>query len=339
MDKRFSLKDIARITGFSPTTVSFVLNGKARQMRISKAVEKKILEVVQKTGYVPNPVAVSLRTGRSKVLGLIVESISGSLFSSFAKVIENEAGAYGYKILYCSTENNTRRGKGWIKTLSELQIDGYIITPTLGMEKDIRKLIHNHKPVVLIDSFFPGTKIPYVLTDNTKGVMKGMRHLYEKSYKKIGFVTADLKLIQMRLREQAFIDYMRKENLFDENLLLKLPYGCEKEETINRISTFIKNTKGLEAVFFATNYLGLMGLESITRLKLKIPDKLGVICFDDHDIFRLYPPGITVIQQPAVKIAETAIRLLMNHLGVTQYPLENKQVVFPGELVIRKSTG
>lgn len=327
------------MTGFSPTTVSFVLNGKARKMRISKAVEERIQKVAEETGYQPNPLAVSLRTGKSKILGLIVESISGNLFSSFARVIEHEASALGYKILYCSTENNTQRGIEWIKTLSELQVDGFIITPTPGMEKDIKKLIYNKKPVVLLDSFFPETNIPYVLTDNSKGVMEGMKHLHEKNYKKIGFVTADLQLIQMKLREQAFLDYVQQQNLKDSNnLLLKLPYGCEKEDAIDRISFFIKNTKKLEAIFFATNYLGLIGLESINRLGLKIPDELGVLCFDDHDIFRLYPPGITVIQQPAMAIAHTAINLLMGQLGVIPYRPENQQVIFPGNLVIRRST-
>jgi LacI family transcriptional regulator len=87
--KRVSLKDIARIAGVSPSTVSFVLNGKAKQMRISEALAGKIMEVAKKEGYHPNPVAVSLRTGKSQILGLIVETISVNFFASLARIIED----------------------------------------------------------------------------------------------------------------------------------------------------------------------------------------------------------------------------------------------------------
>ncbi|HEX5555649.1 MAG TPA: LacI family DNA-binding transcriptional regulator [Chitinophagaceae bacterium] len=337
--KNPSLKDIARLVGVSPSTISFVLNGKARQMRISAAVEEKVLVAVRETGYVPNPVAVSLRTGRSKILGLIVESVSGSFFSSLARIIENEAGKRGYKVIYCSTENNAKRGGDWIRTLSELQVDGYIITPAQGMEKSIMELVAHHKPVVLMDSFFPAVEVPYVLTDNTCGVIRGMSHLQDKNHDRIGFITSDLRLIQMKRREDAYSDYMRDRKLRGyKKLLLKLPYGCQKEEAVRRIAAFIKDTPDLEAVFFAANYLGVWGLESVTRLGLKIPRDLAVICFDDHDIFRLYPPGITVIQQPVEKIAEVAIRLLMSQLGASRLPVKQQQVLLTPKLVVRKST-
>ena len=128
--KRVSLKDIARIAGVSPSTVSFVLNGKAKQMRISETLATKIIEVAKKEGYHPNPVAVSLRTGKSQILGLIVETISGNFFASLSRIIEEEAARYGYKVVYTSTENNHQKGKELIGMLSQRQVDGYIITPT-----------------------------------------------------------------------------------------------------------------------------------------------------------------------------------------------------------------
>jgi LacI family transcriptional regulator len=90
-------------------------------------------------------------------------------------------------------------------------------------------------------------------------------------------------------------------------------------------------------VFFATNYLGLLGLESIHRLGLKLPDDLAMICFDDHDVFRLYPPGITCIRQPAEEIAKTALELLMHQLGKGSNGGESKIEISPG-LVIRGTT-
>ena len=104
--KKVSLRDIAKKAGVSPSTVSFVLNGKGKQMRISESLAEKIIRIAEKDGYHPNQVAVSLRTGVTNTLGLIVENISDSFFSLLAKIIEDEAESFGYNIVYCSTENN-----------------------------------------------------------------------------------------------------------------------------------------------------------------------------------------------------------------------------------------
>lgn len=335
--KRVSLKDIARIAGVSPSTVSFVLNGKAKQMRISETLATRIMEVAKKEGYHPNPVAVSLRTGKSQILGLIVETISGNFFASLSRIIEDEAARFGYKVVYTSTENNRQKGKELIGMLSQRQVDGYIITPTPGMEQDIKELIADNKPVVLMDSYFPGIDVPHVLVNNYEGVMKGMAHVIEKGYRRIGFVTVDLDLVQMEDRLKAYQDSMSKAGLSTDNLVLALKYEEDKEQGIHNVTSFIQNTPDLEAVFFATNYLGLLGLESIHRLGLKLPDDLAMIVFDDHDVFRLYPPGITCIRQPAEEIAKTALELLMEQLGKGNNGGESKIEISPG-LVIRGTT-
>jgi Transcriptional regulators len=336
--KRVSLKDIARIAGVSPSTVSFVLNGKAKQMRISEALAGRIMEVAKKEGYQPNPVAVSLRTGKSQILGLIVENISGNFFASLARTIEDEAARYGYKVVYSSTDNNHQKGKELIGMLSQRQVDGYIITPTPGMEQDIRELVNDNKPVVLMDSYFPGLDVPHVLVNNYEGVTRGMDHLFEKGYRRIGFVTVDLKLVQMEQRLNAYRDSLKKPGLdIDEELVLSFAYDYDREEAIERISQFITTQKP-EALFFTTNYLGLLGLESIHRLGLKLPNDLAMIVFDDHDVFRLYPPGITCIRQPVEEIAKTALELLMNQLGKPKQSDLGAKIEIPAGLVIRGTT-
>jgi Transcriptional regulators len=335
--KRVSLKDIARIAGVSPSTVSFVLNGKAKQMRISEALAGRIMEVAKKEGYQPNPVAVSLRTGKSQILGLIVENISGNFFASLARTIEDEAAHFGYKVVYSSTDNNYQKGKELIGMLSQRQVDGYIITPTPGMEQDIRELVNNNKPVVLMDSYFPGLDVPHVLVNNYEGITRGMNHLFEQGYRRIGFVTVNLKLVQMEQRLTAYRNSMQKQGLYSEDLVLSFTYDYDQEEAIEQISRFI-TTQQPEAIFFTTNYLGLLGLESIHRLGLKLPNDLAMIVFDDHDVFRLYPPGITCVRQPVEEIAKTALELLMNQLGKPKQAELGAKLEIPAELVVRGTT-
>ncbi len=113
--RKISIKDIAKLTGTSITTVSFVLNGKGR---ISKEISQKILEIAHSEGYEPNRMAVGLRTGVSKVIGLIVETIE-SFFGAMARVIEEVAEKAGYGVIYCSTNNNIQKGRDAIKMLQQ----------------------------------------------------------------------------------------------------------------------------------------------------------------------------------------------------------------------------
>lgn len=335
--KRVSLKDIAKLVGASPSTVSFILNGKASQMRISEELKNKVLATAKKMGYQPNQVAVSLRTGQTKILGLLVEDISNSFFASLAKTIEEEAEEFGYKVVYSSTENNSKKGVELLRMLTQRLVDGYLITPTGGMEEDIEMLARHKKPLVLMDRYFPGIDAPYVQVDNKGAVEKGMSHLISKGYKKIAFITIESTMIQMRHREEAYAEAIAGSDHQKKKYVLKVNYNGGREAAIEQISEFIKKHKP-DAAFFATNYLGILGLESIRALGLTIPTDLAVVCFDDNDIFRLHLPGITVLQQPVDAIARTAIHILMQQLGNNKVPVKKNQVQLAANLIVRAST-
>lgn len=335
--KRVSLKDIAKMVGASPSTVSFILNGKASQMRISEELKNKVLAAAKKMGYQPNQVAVSLRTGQTKILGLLVEDISNSFFASLAKTIEEEAEEFGYKVVYSSTENSSKKGVELLRMLTQRQVDGYLVTPTLGMEEDIEMLVRHKKPLVLMDRYFPGIDAAYVQVDNTGAVLTGMEHLIQKGYKKIAFITIESGMIQMRQREEAYTGAISSSPEQKKKYVLKVNYNGGREVVIDQITEFLKKNKP-DAVFFATNYLGILGLESIRTLGWDIPHDLAVICFDDNDIFRLHLPGITVLQQPVEAIARTAIHILMYQLGNNKVIIKKNQVQLAANFIVREST-
>ena len=336
--KRISLKDIARIVGAAPSTVSFVLNGKAKEMRISAKLAEKILKVAKRQNYQPNNVAVSLRTGKSKIIGLVVDTISGNFFASLARIIESEAERFGYKVIYCSTGNELKKARELLRMLNQYHVDGYLIIPSKGLEKEIENLSLNKKPLVLMDSYFLGTKLPYVLVNNYQGVSLAVKHLIEKGYRKIGFVCNDIPLIQMLERKRGYVDTLQSEGItYNKRLLLQTGYNNSEDEIVQSISAFIQKNRP-EAIMFAANYLGVYGLESIKSLNLSIPRDIAIVCFDDHEIFRLFSPSITSIQQPVEAIAKIAIQLLMEQLGKIEITEKSSQVEVSPIILLRNST-
>ncbi len=335
--KEISIKDIAKLAGAAPSTVSLVLNGKEKQGRISEPLAEKIKKLAQEYGYKPNQVAVSLRTGNSKILGLIIEDISNVFFANLAKAIEDEAEKYGYHVLYCSTENNTAKGNELINLLFQRQVDGYLISPTAGMEKQVSELLKTKQPVVLIDRYFPSLPAPYVLSDNIRGASEALDFFIEKGYRNIGLVTSDFPMMHPQQRELAYTQTLVRHNLpINHQYIFKVPYTATHQEAVQLIGAFIKNSPELDAIFFTTNYLGIHGLSSISNLNMKIPEDIAVICFDDHDVFELYKPAITAVKQNVQAIAESALKILIHQLSGDKTEIEMNKVIAT-DFIIRGS--
>lgn len=334
--KKITIKDIAMEAKVSISTVSFVLNDKGEKMNISKAVIKKVQEVAEKLQYRPNMIASSLRTGKTRSIGLIVEDISNQFFSDLARVIEDEAKKLGYRVFYCSTGNDDDRSDELIQSLLQANVDGFIITPTEKLEKSIDQLIKLKKPVVLIDRYFPGQNVSHVVMDNYEGSYSATQFLIKKGRRTIAFVNNTSGMIQMQLREKGYVDAMKEARLYQESLILHLEYHSNEDTKIAAIVHFFEKKTGIDAVLFSANYMGLAGLQAFRKMDLEIPKDLSVISFDDHYSFRLHTPSISVIEQPIDAIAVKAVELLMNQM-IDSRDFVIEKVLQKGKLLIRES--
>ena len=336
MKKKASIHDIARHLKVSATTVSFVLNGKAEEKRISSDLEKRIMKYVRDTGYQPNHVAKSLRTGKSKIIGMLVEDISDPFFSSIARVIEGNAYKLGYKIFYSSTENDDEKTKALIKVLRERQVDGYIIAPPPGIEEEVRSLMSDGLPVILFDRYFPSLATTNVVVDNFDGSYAAMAHFLENGYKHIGFVTLESEQTQMLDRLKGYNKAVTENKL--KSHICKIPYNSPHDQIVGSINAFLEKHSSLDAVLFATNYLAVGGLEAIKRQGRRIPDDIAVIGFDDNTHFSLFSPAVTAVAQPVQQISETVIKKLIGRLSGKEQLPEKTTIVLPTQLIVRDSS-
>jgi len=336
MKKKLSIADIAKNLNISKTTVSFVLNGKASEYHISESLEKKILDYIEEVGYRPNQFAQALRTGKTKIIGMMVEDISDPFFASVARMIEEASYRMGYKIVYCSTENNTQKTKDFIEVYRSRQVDGYIIAPPPGIEKEIQSLIDDHLPVVLFDRSIPGVETDDVLVDNFQSTYEAMKHFIQNGYKHVGMIT--LKSDQIQMTERLLGYQKAMDEIESPHIVQRITYHDDKEKTIKEIEVYLTEHPEMDAVFFATNYIADNGLEAIRNLKLSIPGDLGVIVFDDHNLFRLFTPSISAISQPIKEISETTIELMLSRLAEPKKPTKYKHIKLGTKLILRESS-
>tara|TARA_R110000796_G_scaffold67449_5_gene154866 strand:+ start:137838 stop:138869 length:1032 start_codon:yes stop_codon:yes gene_type:complete len=338
-NKRHSIKDIAAEIGVSVTTVSFVLNGKAQEKKISKAVTEKILKYVEKIKYKPNQIAQSLRTGKSKIIVFMVEDISNYFFAKLARIIEDLAYKKGYKVLFCSNENDDDKSIDLIDLFKDRQIDGYIIIPSSGIMPKIKELIDEGIPVILFDRHFPELDSNYVIVNNKEASYHATQHLIANKFKNIGFVSIDVEQTQMLDRLQGYKDAVKDAGLVEH--IIKLPLqdlNLTNGGGEMYIKQFIDETPDLDAIYFATNYLALSGLEVFKKYFPEHINKLGVITFDDIDFFGIYTPTISAVSQPLSKIAQNLMNLMLTLLKDDNKNKSTTKIKLETSLEIRSSS-
>jgi LacI family transcriptional regulator len=334
--KKITIKDIATEAQVSISTVSFVINDKGEKMGISPAVIKKVQEVAEKLNYRPSMIATSLRTGKTRSIGLIVEDISNQFFADLARVIEDEAKSIDYRVFYCSTGGDDERSEELIHSLLQANVDGFIITPTENFEDSVDLLLKLKKPVVLIDRYFPGQRVSHVVMDNYEASNTATKFIISKGYKNIAVVNNESEMIQMKLREDGYRDALKEAGIYNESLVLHMDYYSNEETRIATIVSFFKKNPDIDAVLFLTNYMGLAGLQAFKEMGIRIPEDISVISFDDHDSFKLHTPPITVIAQPIEDIAVKSIQLLMSQM-TDMAKFEVEKSLKKGKLIVRES--
>jgi LacI family transcriptional regulator len=336
MKKKITIDDIAQALNVSKTAVSFAINGKAREKLISVELENRIMSYIEEVGYRPNHFAQGLRTGKTKMIAMMVEDISDPFFSAIARLMEEAAYKRGYKILYSSTENDHQKTRDLIEAYRRMQVDGYIIAPPLGIENELKELTNDGYTVVLFDRTLPGVELNSVVVDNYTSSYSAVNYLLKNGYENIAMITLLSEQVQMAERRYGYLSAVSEAGR--PYFLKRIVYHDQQEHAIFEIEEFLKNNKQIDAVFFATNYIADSGLEAIRNLMLQIPDDIAVIVFDDDNFYRLHTPSITAIAQPIKEISEQVINMILKLLASPVPAKSVSSIVLPTKLMIRNST-
>lgn len=334
MKKKTSLKDIAKEAGVSIATVSYVLS-KQENSGVSQEVSDRIKEIAKRLNYRPNQIAKSLQSGKSQTIGLIVADISNPFFAQIARIVEDEAKKYGYTVIFGSSDEKATKSHDLIKFLLNRQVDGFIITPTEGSESQIELLKEQNVPFVLIDRYFPSIETNYVAIDNYKAAFDATKKLLENGNKRIGMVAYSTELNHMKERIQGHKDALGK-GIYDESLLQEVAFEKIVENIPKAINNLVKGNEPVDAIFFATNTLGVIGLKYLDKLKLQVPDDIAVIVFDESEVFHFFYCPLTYVKQPLSDLAKKAVIVLLNHIKNPNAKLD--RVKLNAQLVIGNSS-
>lgn len=340
--KKTSLNDIAMHLGVSKTLVSFVLNGRGKEFRISDEICQKVLDAAKEMNYQPNRIAQGLRTGKTKTIGLIIADIANPFFGKLGREIEQEAARHGYRVIFCSSDENPEKSGQQIAMLQQSQVDGFIISPPMNSEDQIRALSKSHVPFVLIDRYFPDIECNYIVVDNFDAAYQATSHLLKLGRKKIANITVNLDLVNMKERTDGYKQALTDASIgVDENLVKVLPFSHDNKDVTKAIKdlTGHRSNPKADAILFSNSKLGVMGIECISELGLKIPEDIAVVSFDNADAYKICVSPVTVVGQPLKEIGKTSVSILLSEILHPNAIPKIQKFKLKTEFIIRKSCG
>lgn len=334
--KNSTIKDIAEELGVSKSLVSFVLNGKSKEKRISETMTNKVLEVAKRMDYKPNYLAKSLRTGKSNTIALIIADISNPFFAKFARFLEIEASKFNYKVIFANSDEKKGKFAAELEVLKNRQVDGFILIPPIGSEKELLRLQKQKMPFVVVDRYFSEVDSHTVIINNYQAGYDATLRLIQNQRKKIAILNVNNELLTMKQRVEGYLDALKNNGMTIHPALIKqLKFSHEKKLIMKAIKEIIK--EGADGLFFTTSKLTILGIECLRDLDVSIPEDISVISFDDMDAYKVTFTPISAVVQPIEHMSKEAIRVLMKMIDGDFANGEYKKIVFEVDFVYRAS--
>jgi LacI family transcriptional regulator len=338
MQKKTTIKDIARMANVSHTTVSRALNNKSR---IKNATKEKILSIARDLNYRPNFIARSLVMRKTKTLGLVITTIANPFYTELSQGIETTAISLGYNIILCSTNYDLSVEKQYIDMLRSKGVDGIIFTSAHMGDPNIIGLAEEGFPMILVNrrTYDPivREKVDYIGVDNISGGFLAVEHLIKLGHVRIGVIGGS---------SESSVGFERleggKKALTAYGLEVIGDYFLEgdflKGSGYRGGKGFLKMNRPPTAIFATNDYMALGTYQAIVEEGRKIPDDIALIGFNNIEFTSIKGIELTTIGQKKYEMGALAVKTLVERIeGRKVGP--SKEIVLEPELIVRKTCG
>jgi LacI family transcriptional regulator len=328
-----TLEDIARLSGFSRSTVSRVINA---DTNVKEETRQKILEVIQSINFQPNLAARGLVTGRTSVIGLVIPAAVATIFADpyfpeLIRGISTACNANDYTVMLWLAEPEYER-----RTIRQILhnglVDGVVVTSTLMDDPIVNSLYESKMPFVLIGRH-PVLDVNYVDVDNVQGSYEATRHLFKVGRKRIAIITGPQDQVSGYDRFQGYLKAIRECGLpFDPGLVADGKYS--ETSSYSAMMSLISHRP--DGLFACSDMMAMGAMRALREAHLRVPDDVAVVGYDDlSSSVRMQPP-LTTVHQSINELGRTAVETLIEVIG--QKEAKTHHIILPVELVVRSSS-
>ena len=336
-----TIKDIAKQCGVGISTVSRALNN---HPDINPETRKKILEVIEETGFIPNNSARNLKRTDAKCIAVLVKGITNPLFSSMIKIIEEETQRNRYALVLRHVEEQEDEIDVALELEKEKRLRGIVFLGGLfeHPEEKLRKLkvpfIFSTIGVNISDQFHK-VEFSNIAVDDRLESAKITEYLLGLGHRRIALITEKNGPIG-ELRMEGFRQAFAEQGLpVEEDLICYVQEDMDHYSMENGYLTakrLLESGRGVTAIYAVSDLLAIGACRAVLEAGKRIPEDISVAGYDGIEMGEYYNPKLTTVKQPVEGIAKKTIRLLLDVIAEREEP---QQIVFPAELVVRESTG
>src|SRR5580658_6718013 len=342
-----TIRDVAKDSGFSSTTVSIVLNNAPLARYIPAVTKKRIEQAAKKLGYRPNLFARSLRSKRSHTVGVMVFDMTDPYCTLVLRGIENTLYQSSYLPILTDVHNERSRFERYLEMLLDRRVEALIVLANwLFVDIDVlADLEKSSIPTAMIGRELRTDSVSSVMVDNELGAHAALEHLYSLGHRKIAFIRGPRQLSDTEPRWRGVRNCAKSSGVeMDPRLIVDLP---ESRDPISSFEAGYKLTEDLlrqkrpfTALMAFDDMTAFGAIRALAKAGIRVPDQCSVVGFDDVAPAAIYSPALTTVRQPMEMMGTMAATIVLEAINATLEKKPTRSIhrrIVP-ELIVREST-
>lgn len=315
-------------------TVSRVVNNSGY---VSSEARQRVEAAIAELDYVPNTLARSLRSKRTRTLALVLSDITNPFFTTVARGVEDVANAQGFNVILCNTDESEEKQCRYLTTLLQKRVDGVLLVPARSTAGPVAWVQERGVPVVVIDRRVPAVSVDVVRGDSEGGAYRLVKLLIELGHKRIAVLSGPEGVSTAADRAAGFRRAMAEAGLGCDGTLIRY-------DTFSQASGYRTAQQMLQlsprptALFAANNFIAIGAYRAVQDAGMRIPADMTVVTFDEIPVAFVLDPFLTVAAQPAYDMGKQATELLLERLSGNAIG-GCREIVLPIEIIVRRSSG
>ncbi|HSD76008.1 MAG TPA: LacI family DNA-binding transcriptional regulator [Solirubrobacteraceae bacterium] len=330
-----TLRDVARMAGVHPGTVSRALNTETRTL-VSDETAQRVLAAAERLGYRPNPIARGLKTNRSYTVGVLIPDITNPLFPPIVRGIEDRLDESGYTPLVANTDNDPERERVDFVAMQARQVDAFITATARRDHQVLTEMVAAGLPVVLVNRRLEDGSLPAVTPDDRDGMRQAVDHLVALGHRRIAHLAGPQELSTGFHRREGFVAAVRAAGLEADARLIRVGGGFTERAGHVVCRELLDDGPPFTAIVAGNDLMALGCYDALAAAGVDCPGRVSVVGFNDMRFADRFNPPLTTVRVPHHRIGTMAADLLLERLADEAAP--PRQIEVPTELVIRGST-
>lgn len=325
-----TIKDVARLAGVSISTVSRVIND---SKPVSPEARKKVLKIIEETGYKPNDVARSLVTKKSYLIGVIINNLANTYVADIVRGIEEIGKMYDYDILLCSSYFSKDAQQKYIQLLNRKQAEGIILVGYDFDNEIIEQVKQLNKPYMFYTRNAKD-KMNCIGIDNYKAAYEMTSYLIEKGHKKIAYLSnLENKSNSEKEKIKGYESALEDNGISDS--IIYTAGGRRYNHSYDTGKKIAKDIEKISAIFCSNDELAIGLVNSFADMNIKTPEDVSVVGYGNYKECQYVRPELTTIAEPFYDIGAVSIRTIIKAIKNKKEVEDTVQL--PYTLIERKS--